>query len=286
MIVIGIDPGTAATGYGVVVADGGPPRLLECGVIRTPATAPLAERLADIFEGVTDVITRPEAGRPTVKAVVTDHGTIECEYVVNAAGMWARQLGAMSGITIPLQAAEHYYLITEEMEGLDPSWPVIEDPGNYGYYREEVGGLMVGLFEPVCAPWKVEGIPNDSSFTSIQPDWDRMGPYVEAAMSRVPKSFDTGIRTFFCGPESFTPDLRPIVGEAPEVRNYFIAAGLNSIGILTGGGLGRLLVLAGHARASSPAPGCHTSMATLVPHELRTARRRSRWSTSLHHATG
>ena len=186
---------------------------------------------------VTDVVTRNGA----VHSVVTDHGTIECEYVVNAAGMWARQLGAMSGITIPLQAAEHYYLITEEMEGLDPSWPVIEDPGNYGYYREEVGGLMVGLFEPVCAPWKVEGIPNDSSFTSIQPDWDRMGPYVEAAMSRVPKSFDTGIRTFFCGPESFTPDLRPIVGEAPEVRNYFIAAGLNSIGILTGGGLGRLV---------------------------------------------
>ena len=192
-----------------------------------------------IAQGVTvhDVVVRDGA----VHSVATDHGTIECEYVVNAAGMWARQLGAMSGVNIPLQAAEHYDLITEEMEGLDPSWPVIEDPGNYGYYREEVGGLMVGLFEPVCAPWKVEGIPNDSSFTSIQPDWDRMGPYVEAAMSRVPRSLETGIRTFFCGPESFTPDLRPIIGEAPEVRNYFVAAGLNSIGILTGGGLGRLV---------------------------------------------
>ncbi|MBI4933058.1 MAG: GcvT family protein [Actinobacteria bacterium] len=186
---------------------------------------------------VVDVVVKDGA----VKSVVTDHGTIECEYVVNAAGMWARQLGAMSGVSIPLQAAEHYYLITEHMDGLDPSWPVIEDPGNYGYYREEVGGLMIGLFEAKCAPWKVEGIPHDSSFTSIQPDWDRMGPYVEAAMSRVPVSLDTGIRTFFCGPESFTPDLRPIVGEAPEVKNYFIAAGLNSIGILTGGGLGRLV---------------------------------------------
>ncbi len=186
---------------------------------------------------VTDVVVKDGE----VKAVVTDHGTIECEYVVNAAGMWARQLGAMSGVSIPLQAAEHYYLITEAMDGLDPSWPVIEDPGNYGYYREEVGGLMIGLFESKCAPWNVGGIPNDSSFTTIQPDWDRMGPYVEAAMSRVPASLDTGIRTFFCGPESFTPDLRPIVGEAPEVRNYFIAAGLNSIGILTGGGLGRLV---------------------------------------------
>jgi 4-methylaminobutanoate oxidase (formaldehyde-forming) len=197
------------------------------------------QRGVTIAQGVsvTDVVTRNGA----VHSVVTDHGTIECEYVVNCAGMWARQLGAMSGVNIPLQAAEHYYLITEQMEGLQPDWPVIEDPGNFGYYREEVGGLMIGLFETQCAPWNIDRIPNDSSFTSIQPDWDRMGPYVEAAMSRVPRSLDTGIRTFFCGPESFTPDLRPIVGEAPEVRNYFVAAGLNSIGILTGGGLGRLV---------------------------------------------
>jgi glycine cleavage system aminomethyltransferase T/glycine/D-amino acid oxidase-like deaminating enzyme len=192
-----------------------------------------------ISQGVTviDVVSRNGA----VHSVVTDHGTIECDVVVNCAGMWARQLGAKSGVNIPLQAAEHYYLITEQMEGLEPSWPVIEDPANFGYYREEVGGLMIGLFETQCAPWHVDRIPDDSSFTSIQPDWDRMGPYVEAAMSRVPKSLDTGIRTFFCGPESFTPDLRPIVGEAPEVKNYFIAAGLNSIGILTGGGLGRMM---------------------------------------------
>ena len=192
-----------------------------------------------IAQGVSvlDVIVKD--GR--VCGVVTDHGTIECEHVVNAAGMWARQLGEKSGVSIPLQAAEHYYLITEQMEGLDPSSPVIEDPGNFGYYREEVGGLMIGLFETQCAPWNVSAIPSDSSFTSIQPDWDRMGPYVEAAMSRVPKSLDTGIRTFFCGPESFTPDLRPIIGPAPEVQNYWVAAGLNSIGILTGGGLGRLV---------------------------------------------
>ncbi len=192
-----------------------------------------------IAQGVTvhDVLV-PDG---TACGVVTDHGTIECEYIVNAAGMWARQLGAKSGVTIPLQAAEHYYLITEAMDGLDPAWPVIEDPGNYGYYREEVGGLLIGLFEAVCAPWKVEGIPDNSSFTTLPPDWDRMAPYLEAAMSRVPASLDTGIRTFFCGPESFTPDLRPIVGPAPEVRNYFVAAGLNSIGILTGGGIGRLV---------------------------------------------
>ena len=192
-----------------------------------------------IAQGVTvhDVVVKE--GR--VRGVVTDHGTIECEHVVNAAGMWARQLGELSGVAIPLQAAEHYYLITEQMDGLDASWPVIEDPANFGYYREEVGGLMIGLFETVCAPWNVQRIPHDSSFTSIPPDFDRMAPYVEAAMSRVPRSLDSGIRTFFCGPESFTPDLRPIVGPAPEVRNYWVAAGLNSIGILTGGGIGRLM---------------------------------------------
>jgi heterotetrameric sarcosine oxidase gamma subunit len=186
---------------------------------------------------VTDVTTRAGA----VHQVVTDHGTIEAEYVVNCAGMWARQLGALSGVSIPLQAAEHYYLITDDMPGLDGSWPVIEDPSSYGYYREEGGGLMIGLFEPMCAPWKLDGVPNDASFLTLPPDWERMGPYVERAMSRVPVSMETGVRLFFCGPESFTPDLAPIVGEAPEVRNYFVAAGLNSIGILTGGGLGRLL---------------------------------------------
>ena len=157
-------------------------------------------RGATILENTaaTGVLTR----RGAVTGVRTTVGDISCEYVVNCAGMWARQLGELSGVNIPLQAAEHYYLITETMEGLDPTWPVIEDPANYGYYREEVGGLLIGLFEPVCAPWKVEGIPADSSFTTLQPDWDRMAPYVEAAMSRVPVSFDTGIRTFFCGPES------------------------------------------------------------------------------------
>lgn len=200
-----------------------------------------------IAQGVT--VTGVQTRKGAVHAVVTDQGTVECEYVVNCAGMWARQLGALSGVNIPLQSAEHYYLITEQMAGIDPSWPVIEDPANFAYYREEVGGMMIGLFEPVCAPWKVEGVPQDSSFTSLQPNWDRMAPYVEQAMSRIPAALDTGIRTFFCGPESFTPDLSPIVGEAPEIRNYFVAAGLNSIGILTGGGLGRVVanwIIDGH----------------------------------------
>ena len=176
-----------------------------------------------------------------VTGVRTAHGDIEAEYVVNCAGMWARQLGEKAGVTIPLQAAEHYYLVTEQIDGVSGAWPVLEDPASFGYFREEVGGLMLGLFEPVCAPWKVDGVPEDFSFGDLAPDWDRMGPYVEAAMRRVPISLETGIRKFFCGPESFTPDLQPVVGEAPELENYFVAAGLNSIGILTGGGLGRVL---------------------------------------------
>jgi glycine cleavage system aminomethyltransferase T/glycine/D-amino acid oxidase-like deaminating enzyme len=179
--------------------------------------------------------------RGVVTGVQTALGDIEAEYVVNCAGMWARQLGAKAGVNIPLQSAEHYYLITDRIPELSSSWPVLEDPGSYGYFREEVGGLMVGLFEPVCAPWKVGGVPEDFSFGELNPDWDRMGPYVEKAMRRVPVSLEVGVRKFFCGPESFTPDLQPIVGEAPELKNYFVAAGMNSIGILTGGGMGRML---------------------------------------------
>jgi 4-methylaminobutanoate oxidase (formaldehyde-forming) len=194
---------------------------------------------ATILEGVaaTGVLTKDGA----VAGVTTALGDIEAEYVVNCAGMWARQLAARSGIVIPLQAAEHYYLISDKIPDLGGPFPVLEDPGSYGYFREEVGGLMLGLFEPVCAPWKVEGVPEDFSFGEITPDWDRMGPYVEKAMRRVPVLMEVGIRKLFCGPESFTPDLMPCVGEVPELKNYFVAAGLNSIGILTGGGLGRVL---------------------------------------------
>ena len=179
--------------------------------------------------------------RGAVTGVRTPHGDIEAEYVVNCAGIWARHLGELAGVNIPLQAAEHYYLLTEPIEGVDGSWPVLEDPANHGYYREEGGGLMLGLFEPVCAPWKVEGVPADFSFGELPPDWDRMAPYLERTMSRVPVSERAGIKKFFCGPESFTPDLQPIVGEAPELKNYFVAAGLNSIGILTGGGIGQVI---------------------------------------------
>jgi len=196
---------------------------------------------AKVVNGVSATGVTTENGRIT--GVTTDCGkTIKCDYVVNAMGMWARQFGEKCGVTVPNQAAEHYYLITEPIPELDPKLPVLEDPSHYTYIRPEAGNkLMVGLFEAEAAAWNVKEIPGDFSFGEIEPDWERMTPFLEKAMSRVPISANVGMQRFFCGPESFTPDLAPLVGESPEIKNYFVCAGLNSIGILTGGGLGRLM---------------------------------------------
>lgn len=195
---------------------------------------------ANIFEGVT--VSEIIASNGTATGVRTADGqTITAENVVICGGMWSRQLGAKAGINLPLQAAEHYYLITENVPGLSRDLPVLEDPSTYTYYREEVGGLMLGLFEPGAAPWKLDGIPDDFSFGEIEPDWDRVGSHLEKAYSRVPSTLDIGVRKLFCGPESFTPDLAPLVGETPELRNCFVACGMNSLGILNGAGTGNVL---------------------------------------------
>lgn len=195
---------------------------------------------ARIFEGVT--VTGIMAANGTATGVQLASGdSITAENVVICGGMWSRQLGAAAGINLPLQAAEHYYLITDKIEGLSPDLPVLEDPATYGYFREEVGGLMLGLFEPVGAVWQLDGVPRGSSFVEIEPDWDRMLPHLEKVYSRVPATMELGVSKFFCGPESFTPDLAPLVGETPELRNCYVAAGLNSLGILNGAGVGRVL---------------------------------------------
>ncbi len=207
-------------------------------------------------------------------------GEIRAEYVVNCGGAWGRQLGAQAGVNVPLQAAEHYYLITDTLASISRTWPVLEDPASYGYFREEGGGMMIGLFEPVCAPWKVEGMPDDFAFGEIKPDWERMGPYIEKAMQRVPISMEIGVRKLFCGPESFTPDLRPCLGESPELRNYFVAAGLNSIGILTGGGVGRMIAhWIQHGRADVDVTGFHVDR--LHPYQTNPEYRRTRTVESL-----
>ncbi len=177
----------------------------------------------------------------TVTGVETERGTIECEKVVIAAGLWGRELSAKAGVMVPLQAAEHYYLLTEPIDGVDSDFPVVEDPESYGYFREEGGGMLVGMFEPVGAAWSLDGTPKDSAFAVLPPNWDRMAPFLEVAMKRFPALEDAGIRTLFCGPESFTDDLGPMLGEAPELRNFYLACGLNSIGILLGGGLGHVV---------------------------------------------
>jgi len=118
---------------------------------------------------------------------------------------------------------------------------VVEDPSSYAYIRPEGDGLMVGLFEGEGAAWQVDKVPHDFSFGELQPDWDRLSPYLEKAMARVPKTLEVGAKKLFCGPESFTPDGSPCAGEVPELKNYFVAAGMNSIGILSGGGIGRLI---------------------------------------------
>jgi glycine cleavage system aminomethyltransferase T/glycine/D-amino acid oxidase-like deaminating enzyme len=192
-----------------------------------------------VIEGVS--VTGVETTRGRVSGVRTDQGLVETEIVVNAAGMWARQLGELSGVHIPLQAAEHYYLITDAVPGMDRDLAVIEDPDRYGYYRPEGDGMLVGLFEPVGAPWSLDGVPVGFSFGTLAPDWDRVGPYLERALARIPSLSDVGVRILFCGPESFTPDVRPMLGPAPEVDGYYVAAGLNSLGILLGGGVGTVV---------------------------------------------
>ncbi|MEO8105987.1 MAG: FAD-dependent oxidoreductase [Actinomycetes bacterium] len=177
-----------------------------------------------------------------ITGVVTERGTIECEKVVLASGLWGRELAAKAGVTVPLQAAEHYYLLTEPIDGVTTeNVPVIEDPEAYGYYREEGGGLLVGMFEPVGAAWSLDGTPKESAFTVLPPDWDRLSPFLEKAMQRFPALEDAGIRTLFCGPESFTDDISPMLGESPEVDGLYLACGLNSVGILMGGGLGHVM---------------------------------------------
>ena len=176
-----------------------------------------------------------------VQGVMTAQGPITAEAVVLATGMWSRQLGARIGVSVPLQAAEHYYLLTEPLAGVHRDLPIVEDPESFAYVREEGGGLLFGLFEPQGANWALNGVPNDASFLTLPPDWDRMTPHLEHAFQRFPVMNSAGIRSFFCGPESFTPDGGFLVGQSPEVDGLYLATGLNSLGILSGGGVGALL---------------------------------------------
>ncbi len=186
---------------------------------------------------VTDILTRDGM----VTGVRTDKGDIAAEIVVNCAGQWARKVGQMCGVTVPLHSAEHMYIVTGGVEGVTPDLPVLRDPEGYIYFKEEVGGLVMGGFEPEAKPWGMKGIPDDFEFALLDDDWDQFEILMENALIRVPQLANAEVKQFYNGPESFTPDNNFILGEAPELRNFFVGAGFNSMGIASAGGAGRAL---------------------------------------------
>lgn len=168
------------------------------------------------------------------------HGHIAADLVVNCGGMWGRDLAAASGVTLPLHACEHFYIVTEGIPGLT-QMPVLRVPDECAYYKEDAGKILLGAFEPVAKPWGMTGIPEDFCFDQLPEDFDHFEPILAMGIHRMPMLADAGIHTFFNGPESFTPDDRYYLGEAPELRGYWVAAGYNSIGIASSGGAGMAL---------------------------------------------
>ena len=182
---------------------------------------------------------RVEGGK--LRGVETAAGFIQCEKLVIAGGQWSHAIGKMAGVNIPLVSVQHHYAITEKIDGVTPGLPTLRDPDRLTYYKEEVGGLIMGGYEQNPIPWAEAGIPEGFHFTLLDPDWDHFGPVMELALPRVPALESTGIKQLINGPESFTPDGNFILGEAPEVRGIFVAAGFNAFGIASGGGAGMAL---------------------------------------------
>ncbi|MER9440276.1 FAD-dependent oxidoreductase [Mesorhizobium sp. M0340] len=200
------------------------------------------QRGATIVENVKVTKVHTRAGRVTGVswAQGDEQGTIDTDIVVNCAGMWARELGAQNGVTIPLHACEHFYLVTEPIAGLS-RLPVLRVPDECAYYKEDAGKMMLGAFEPVAKPWGMNGISEDFCFDQLPADMDHFEPILEMGVNRMPMLATAGIHTFFNGPESFTPDDRYYLGEAPELSGYWMATGYNSIGIVSSGGAGMAL---------------------------------------------
>jgi glycine cleavage system aminomethyltransferase T/glycine/D-amino acid oxidase-like deaminating enzyme len=170
-----------------------------------------------------------------------ESGHCRCEVVVNCAGQWAKAVGRLCGVTVPLHSAEHFYVVTQRIEGVHPDLPVMRDPDGFVYFKEEVGGLVMGGFEPDAKPWGMDGIPEDFEFQLLPEDWDQFEPLMQSAIHRVPALGRCGIKKLLNGPESFTPDNNFLLGEAPELRNFFVGAAFNSMGIASAGGAGLAL---------------------------------------------
>ena len=194
---------------------------------------------ARIFENTKVTKIRHDGERVT--GVETDQGQIDADHVVLCGGMWTRDLAASIGVTVPLHACEHYYVLFEGIDGLSSSLPVLRDYDNCGYYKYDAGKLLVGAFEPNARPWGMDGISEDFCFDEIEGNFDHFEPVLVDAMRRVPALENAGIQKFFCGPESFTPDVRYHLGESAELKGCFVAAGLNSIGLQSAGGIGKVM---------------------------------------------
>ncbi len=176
-----------------------------------------------------------------ITAVKTSQGNIACEKVINCAGQWARQVGAMAGVNVPLQPVKHQYIITDQIEGITSETATIRDPDRFTYFKEEVGGLVIGGYEPNPIAWTKEDIPSEFSFQLFEDDWDHFEQHLEQAVTRIPALEHTGVKQMINGPESFTPDGNFILGSAPECKNMYVGAGFNAFGIASGGGAGWVL---------------------------------------------
>ncbi len=194
---------------------------------------------ARIFEGVR--VEGFEMKGRRISAVKTPMGDIACDKVVNSAGQWARQLGAKAGINVPLQPVKHQYIVTGRIEGLQAGAATIRDPDRRTYFKEEVGGLVMGGYEPDPIGWTTGDVPDDFEFRLFDDDFDHFGQHMEAAVARVPALAETGVKQMINGPESFTPDGNFILGPAPECANMFVGAGFNAFGIASAGGAGWVL---------------------------------------------
>ena len=182
-----------------------------------------------------------ELERGRVVAVLTDRGRVACEVVVNCAGQWARQVGALSGVNVPLVSVQHQYLITDAIPGIGSGLPTLRDPDRLTYYKEDVGGLVMGGYEPNPRSWAMDGFPDNFNFQLLPPDWDHFQPILDLAMARVPALATAGAKELINGPESFTPDGNFIIGPAPGLSGYYVGAGFNAFGIASGGGAGKVL---------------------------------------------
>ncbi len=194
-------------------------------------------------------VTAIRAARGRVSGVATGQGEVRAEVVVNCAGMWAREVGGWANVTVPLHAAEHFYIVTQPIAGLASGLPILRDADACSYFKEDTGKLLVGWFEPRAKPWGEGGIPETFAFDQLPADLGHIEPLFAAAMRRVPVLESAGVQVFFNGPESFTPDDRYLLGEAPELRGMYVAAGFNSIGIQSAGGAGKVLadwIIDGH----------------------------------------